>query len=85
MNIQVKDVHKIGKKNPFPFKKIEKMIEKDLKNFKSRIKITKAPNITNIILGRKVGYKVDRILTPTKYQNISATNIRAKLKRLGKI
>jgi len=85
VNIQVKDVHKIDKKNPFAFEKIKKMIEKDLKNFKSRIKITKAPNITNIILGRKTGYKVDRILTPAKYRNISATNIRAKLKRLGKI
>ena len=85
VNIQVKDVYGIDKKNPFPFAKIKKMIQKDLKHFKSRIKITQAPNITNIILGRKVGYKVSKILTPPSYRNISATNIRKKLRKIGKI
>ena len=85
VNIQVKDVYGIDKKNPFSFVKIKKMIQKDLKLFKSRIKITKAPNITNIILGRKVGYKVNRILTPPSYRNISATKIRKKLRKLRKI
>ena len=85
VNIQVKDVKGIDEKNPFSFAKIKNMIQKDLKIFRSRVKITKAPNITNIILGRKTGYEVNKILTPKKYQNISATNIRKKLKRLGKI
>ena len=85
VNIQVKDVYGINKNNPFSFVKIKKMIQKDLKLFKSRIKITKAPNITNIILGRKVGYKVNRILTPPIYRNISATKIRKRLRKLGNI
>ena len=85
VNIQVKDVYGINKNNPFSFVKIKKMIQKDLKLFKSKIKITKAPNITNIILGRKVGYKVNRILTPPSYRNISATKIRKRLRKLGKI
>ena len=83
--IQVKDVHRIDDKNPFSFIKIKNMIEKDLKHFKSRMRITKAPNITNIFLGRKVGYKVNRILTPPKYRNMSATKIRKSLRKLGKI
>ena len=31
------------------------------KNFKSRFKISKVPNITNIIYGRTVGYKIRKI------------------------
>ena len=85
VNIQVKDVYDLDKKNPFKFSKIKKRIEKDLKDFKSRVKITKLPNITNIMIGRKVGYKVDKILTPKKYRDISASNIRKKLRKLGKI
>ena len=80
VNIQVKDSQGLDKKNPFSFKKIKKIIEKDLINFKSRIKITKVPNITNIIYGRKVGYKISKILTPKKFRDISATKIRSKLK-----
>ena len=78
VNIQVKDSFDIDKKNPFPFSKIKKLIKKDLEVFKSRIKITKVPNITDIIIGRKVGYNVEKILTPKKYRNISATDIRKK-------
>jgi len=85
VNIQVKDVQGLDKKNPFSFNKIKKNIQKDLINFRSRVKITKAPNITNIIVGRKVGYKLNKILTPLRYRSISATKIRAKLRKLGKI
>ena len=44
------------------------------------VKITKVPNVTNIFYGRKVGYKINRILTPKKFREISATKIRSKLK-----
>jgi len=36
-------------------------------------------------LGRKVGYKINKILTPSKYRNISGTNIRKQLKKLNKL
>ncbi len=85
VNIQVKDSFGLDSKNPYKFEKIKKMIEKNLKYFSSRIKITKVPNITNIIIGRKVGYKINKILTPKKYRNISATNIRKNLKKFGKL
>ncbi len=80
VNIQVKDSQGLDKKNPFSFKKIKNIIQKDLVGFKSRFKITKVPNITNIFYGRKVGYKIDKILTPKKFRDISATKIRSKLK-----
>lgn len=80
VNIQVKDSFGLDKKNPFPFSQIKNNIKKDLKFFSSKIKITKVPNITDIIVGRKVGYNVEKILTPKKYRNISATDIRKKLK-----
>ncbi len=81
VNIQVKDSHGLDKKNPFPFKKVKNFIKSDLEYFKSRIKITKMPNITNIFYGRKVGYKIEKILTPKKYRDISATKIRSRLKK----
>ncbi len=80
VNIQVKDSQGLDNKNPFSFKKIKKIIYKDLIDFKYRIKITKVPNVTNIFYGRKVGYKIKRILTPKKFREISATKIRSKLK-----
>ena len=81
VNIQVKDSHGLDKKNPFTFKKVKNFIRSDLVQFKSRFKITKMPNITNIFYGRKVGYKIEKILTPLKYRNISATKIRSRLKK----
>ena len=81
VNIQVKDSHGLDKKNPFTFKKVKNFIRSDLEQFKSRFKISKMPNITNIFYGRKVGYKIEKILTPLKYRNISATKIRSRLKK----
>ena len=85
VNIQVKDVFNLDKNNPFNFSKIKNIIEKDLYHFRSRVKITKVPNISNIFTGRKVGYKIEKILTPKKFRNISATNIRKKLRKQNKL
>tara|TARA_B110000971_G_scaffold215484_1_gene249024 strand:- start:859 stop:1662 length:804 start_codon:yes stop_codon:yes gene_type:complete len=85
VNIQVKNTGGTDKNNPFHFNKIKKKILKDLIDFKSRIKVTIAPNITNIFTGRKVGYKIDKILTPKKYRDISASNIRKILRKSGKL
>ena len=43
------------------------------------------PNITNICYGRGVGYKIEEIVLPEKIQQISATKIRAKMRKEGKI
>jgi cytidyltransferase-like protein len=83
--IFIKDVHNIGD-NPFAFKKIKKLINFKLgKLFKNRYKIIKAPNITNICYGRTVGYKFNHIKLPDSITKISATNIRKKLRKEGKL
>ena len=83
VNIQVKDVGGLSKSNPYTFKKVKKNIEKDLHQFGGRFKITKAPNIVKVIYGRKVGYKIEQILTPLKFRNIAASEIRKKLRKKG--
>lgn len=80
--IYVKDVNKLGD-NPFTFNQVRKIINKDLEqDFKNRYKILKAPNISHIFYGRKVGYKIKRINLDKKIENISATKIRKKLRKL---
>ena len=53
--------------------------------FKNRFKVILGPNITNICYGRGVGYKIEEIILPEKIQQISATKIRAKLRKEGKL
>jgi len=82
--IYVKNVYKLGD-NPFTFSQIKKKINEDLIDFKFRFKILKAPNITNIFYGRKVGYKIQKINLSKTIQKISATKIRQNLRKTGKL
>ncbi len=84
VNIQVKNVWKLGD-NPYSYKNIKKKISQDLYYFKKRIKITNLPNISEIVYGRKVGYKITKINLPKKIQKISGTNLRKKLRKMGKL
>ena len=84
VNIQIKNVWKLGD-NPYNYRQIKKKILIDLKYFKKRIKISSMPNIAQIIYGRKVGYKITKINLPKKIQSISATNIRKKMRKEGKL
>jgi len=43
------------------------------------------PNITNISYGRGVGYKIEEVILPQEIQKISATKIRDKMRKEGKI
>lgn len=84
VNIMVRDVQGIND-NPFTYKKVKKNILKATKDLKQRIKINLVPNITNIFYGRKVGYKIEEIILDKKIQKISATKIRLRLRRSGKL
>ena len=53
-----------------------------MERFHQLMKILKAPNISHIFYGRKVGYKIQRINLDKKIENISATKIRKKLRKL---
>ena len=84
VHIMVRDVQGVGD-NPFSFKTIKKNIKKALNKFDQRVKISLVPNITNICYGRKVGYKIEKIVLDEKTQKISATKIRKKMRREGKL
>ncbi len=84
VNIMVRDVKGVDD-NPFDFDTVKKNILNALKKYKNRVKITLVPNITNICYGRGVGYKIEEIVLDEKTQAISATKIRAKMRKEGKL
>ena len=84
VNIMVRDVEGIGD-NPFNFNTVKNNIEKALQDFGERVKISLVPNITNICYGRGVGYKIEEIVLEEKIQKISATEIRKKMRKEGKL
>ena len=83
--IEVRDVQGVDD-NPFNFESIKKNIEEKLnpKN-KNIFKVILVPNITNISYGRGVGYKIEEVVLPEKIQQISATKIRDKMRKEGKL
>ena len=83
--IQIRDVQGVDD-NPFNFETVKKIIEEKLNpEFEGRFKIMLVPNITNICYGRGVGYKIEEIELSKETQEISATKIRAKMRREGKL
>ena len=63
----------------------KKNILSALKDYENRVKVTLVPNITNICYGRGVGYKIEEIILDEKTQQISATKIREKMRKEGKL
>ena len=68
-------------KNPFTFDEVKKFIDDDLSGeFEGKYEVIDLPNITNVIYGRDVGYKVEKISFDDEIENISATNVRKSMK-----
>jgi adenylate kinase family enzyme len=84
VNLMVKNVKK-DKDNPYNYLQVKKKIEKDLINFKKRIKISLVPEIQEICFGRKVGYSIKKINLGKKIEKISATKIRKQLRQKNSI
>ncbi len=84
VNIMVRDVKGVGD-NPFDFDTVKKNILDALSKYKNRVKVTLVPNITNICYGRGVGYKIEEIVLDEETQKISATKIREKMRKEGKL
>ena len=83
--IQIRDVQGVDD-NPFDFETVKKNIEDKLNpEFEGRFKIMLVPNITNISYGRGVGYKIEEVVLPESIQKISATKIRAEMRKTGKL
>ena len=77
--ILVMDSHNINKKNPFNFNYVKNKIKKDLKDYKDKYIIIKIPVVSEIIYGRKVGYKIRKVIVNKKIEKISATKIRKNI------
>ena len=76
VTILVMDSFGVNKKNPFKFNYVKKIINKSLKKYENKYIIIKIPVVSEVVYGRKVGYKIRNIKLPKKIERISATNIR---------
>jgi len=85
--LAIRDV-KPDEKNPWTAQEIEKMIyEGELKELilDGRIIVSIIPDIESVNYGRGVGYDVIRHVPPKEIGDISATSIRNKMRKDGKL
>ncbi len=81
--ILVMDSYKVNKKNPFNFKFVKSKIKVSLKKYLGCFIIIKIPVVSEVVYGRKVGYKLRKIKVSKKIEKISATNIRKSFFKNG--
>ena len=76
--ILVRDTYKENSEtNPLTYDEVMGLIDKDIyEEYSSQYMIQVCPNITNIVYGRDVGYKIERVWLGEKTEAISATEIR---------
>jgi adenylylsulfate kinase len=77
--IAVRDTHGIDDANTFPFGAVKARIEAALVAHRGRFEVVALPNVTAVLYGRDVGYRIERIDLDTSLQAISATAIRRRL------
>ena len=78
--IGVRATYATDGKNPFTFEEVCKFIDEDLsQDYKDKYEIIDLPNITNVIYGRDVGYKVEKVSFDEDIESISATNVRKSM------
>jgi len=83
--IMVRDTGGTDDSNPFDFDFVKEKIEEALlPEYEGKFMVQLVPNITNISYGRGVGYAIEEIVLPEEIQKISATGIRAKMKKVAK-
>jgi len=73
----VRDTQGTSPKDPLSFDEVKDYIAKD--PVMDKAMIIKVPNITNIVYGRDVGYKIEQIELSPEVQAISATQKRKEL------
>ena len=77
--IGVRETHGLGDKNPFNFVEVKARIEESLNAFAGSFEIRRLPNITKVVYGRDVGYRITRVDLEPEIESISATQIRSTL------
>lgn len=75
--VQVRDCQGWNGSNPFEFNKVRGFIRRDLDPvYQGQYEIMLVPNITEIVYGRDVGYKITQETFSEEINSISATKIR---------
>lgn len=73
----VRNTYKTSPKDPLTFKEVKEYIAKD--PVMDDALVLKLPNITNIVYGRDVGYKIEQVSLGADIEAISATQKRKEL------
>jgi adenylate kinase family enzyme len=73
----VRDTYRTSEKDPLNFEQVKYYIGKD--SVMDKAMVLKLPNITNIVYGRDVGYKIEQVELPENIQSISATQKRKEM------
>lgn len=74
--VGIRNTYGTSEKDPFTFQQVTEFIPDEPDTLKLRL-----PNITNIVYGRDVGYKIEHIELSPELQAISATKKRAELEQ----
>lgn len=78
--IGVRHSHATDGKNPFTFDEVKNFIDDNLRDdYSDKYDVIELPNITNVIYGRDVGYKVEKISLGEDVEKISATEVRKSM------
>jgi adenylylsulfate kinase len=75
--IGVRNTHGTSKKDPLSYEEVERYILGSANQANELV--MKLPNITNIVYGRDVGYKIEHVDLPPEIQAISATQKRKEM------
>lgn len=75
--IGVRNTHGTSEKDPLGYEEVARYIRES--NEPGKHLVMKLPNITNIVYGRDVGYKIEHIDLPSEIQAISATQRRKEM------
>jgi adenylate kinase family enzyme len=73
----VRNTYNTSDKDPLTFDEVKKYIAKD--EFMDSAMVLKLPNITNIVYGRDVGYKIEQVDLGAEIHSISATQKRKEM------
>lgn len=73
--IGVRDTGGMSDKDPFEYAKVKELILEDMPD----AFVAMMPNITNIVYGRDVGYKIEKVELGADIEAISATEIRKNM------
>lgn len=73
----VRNTYKTSKKDPLKFDEVKDYIAKD--SFMDDAMVLRLPNITNIVYGRDVGYKIEQVKLGDEIEAISATEKRRQM------